>query len=124
MQGAGQVPAPGILGPVLPITTTRVDLYRPLLDDGDAPVARQPYRVGLLAVVHSQSGSEQVVGGQKETATGRLDLGVNVGLKHWDQVYDRSTQEWWEFTWVKVRVGLGLYHVEAGLKSTQGVSIG
>lgn len=109
---------------MLTVDVTRVDLYRPVLGDGDEPVARTPYRQALRAVLHTQFGAEILGGGQSEQVTGRLDLDGSPGLKHWDQVYDRSTQLWWEVTWVRARVGLGLDHVEAGLRAVQGASVG
>lgn len=109
---------------MLPLTTTRVDLYRPAMADGDEPVSRMAYRSGLPAVVHTQAGGELLGHGQSETVIGRLDLSTNPGLKHWDQVYDRTTGNWWEVTWVRTRTGLGLDHVEAGLRATQGVTVG
>lgn len=109
---------------MLPLAVTTVDLYRPTLGDADEPAARSAYRQGLRAVLHSQGGGESVGHGQSEQVQGQLDLDLDPGLKHWDQVYDRSTQQWWEVTWVRVRVGLGLDHVEAGLRAVQGVSIG
>lgn len=109
---------------MLPLTTTRVDLYRPLIADEDVPVARSAYRHNLSAVVHSDVGQERTNGGQTEDVIGRLDIGIDPGLAHWDQVYDRKTGRWWEVTWVRARKGLGLDHVEAGLRQTQGASIG
>jgi hypothetical protein len=109
---------------MLPYATTRVDLYRPVIGDGDEPAVRNPYRQGLPAVLHTQGGTETLGQGQSEQIQGRLTLDGHPGLKHWDQVYDRTTQEWWEVTWVRVRNGLGLDHVEAGLQAVQGVSIG
>lgn len=109
---------------MLPLSTTRVDLYRPLPGDPETPVAQVPYRTGLPAVVHSQIGIERVDGGQSEDVGGRLDLGIDPGLQHYDRVYDRTTQDWWEVAWVRVRTGLGLTHVEAGLRQVKGSSVG
>jgi len=108
----------------LPLATTTITVKRPAAG-GDPYEAASVSTVvsGVRAHIGSPSGRERIVGGSKETLDAGLDCDV-CDIAHTDSVTDATTGEVFEVVWVQRRVGLGLDHMEGGLRRVSGGSNG
>jgi hypothetical protein len=76
---------------------------------------------GIRAHISTSTGGETVRGGQQEEVTFRLSADP-VELTHTDRVKDEKTGEVYEVVWTRPRTGLGLDHVQAGLRQIRGTA--
>ena len=76
---------------------------------------------GVRAHISTSSGDEEVRGGSQELVTFRLACDP-VELTHTDRVQDEQTGEVYEVVWARSRSGLGLDHVQAGLRQVKGAA--
>lgn len=90
-------------------------------DPYDAKPAAEAIASGVRAHISGPSGRERTAGGSQEVVEFRLSCDP-VDLRHTDQVQDEQTDAVYEVTWARIRQGLGLDHVEAGLKQVAGVA--
>ena len=109
----------------IPVATTTIAVLRVPSDPGrdpyDAKPAAEVIASRIRAHLSSPSGRERTVGGSQEVVEFRLSCDP-VDLRHTDQVQDEQTDAVYEVTWARIRQGLGLDHVEAGLKQVTGVA--
>ena len=79
---------------------------------------------GVAAQIGTPAGDEESVpGGGRQALTATLNCDYTAALAAFDhtcRVTDLTTDEVWEVEWVKVRIGLGLDHVEARLTAWKG----
>lgn len=99
-----------------PLPTTTITVRRPSSsgDSTDAPDVA-PIVSEYPATIGSPSGSDLLVGGEKETVEAVLIVS-GIALQHLDFVDDESTGDTWAVVWARSRQGLGLDHVRAGLR--------
>jgi hypothetical protein len=101
--------------------TTRIDVVRP---DGSGdpyePASSTTPYVDQPAHISGPSGSDAVVGGDKELVVAVLLAPAAIDLQHVDIVHDRGTGERYRVVWTRRRRGLGLSHVKAGLAAVKG----
>lgn len=106
-------------------TTTIAVLSPPQAEEGEWPdpydeqPAREESASGVRAHISSPAGSEQIIGGEQEVVMFRLSCDP-VTLTHRDWVEDEQTGDVYQVVWVMQRKGLGLDHVEAGLRTVRG----
>lgn len=109
----------------VPVATTTIAVLRvpfdPARDPYDAKPAAEVIASGLRAHISTPRGREQIAGGSQEVVEFRLSCDP-VDLRHTDQVRDEQTDAVYDVTWARVRRGLGLDHIEAGLKQVAGVA--
>ena len=109
----------------IPLATTQISVLRvaadPARDPYDAKPAAAVIASGIRAHISTPNGREQTAGGSQEVVEFRLSCDP-VDLRHTDQVQDEATGAVYEVTWARAREGLGLDHVEAGLKQVAGVA--
>lgn len=109
----------------IPLATTTITIQRPSVDPDRDPYEEDPapdtVAEGVRAHISSPSGREQIVGGEQEIVTFRLSCDP-IDLQHVDTVVDDSTGEEYEVVWTLSRTGLGMPHVQAGLRKTTGVA--
>jgi hypothetical protein len=106
----------------LPLSTTTITVLRPA--DGDPYVAsvQAPTVVATVpAHISSPSGTSQIIGGEQSTVELRL-ICEGCDLRHTDLVKDNATDAVYSVSWVTIRRGLGLDHVSAGLRFTEGAA--
>lgn len=112
---------------MIPFNTTTITIKRDAPGAPDDPYDAQPPRVeiatGIRAHISTSTGFEVVAGGSQEIVSFRMDCDP-VSLTNLDIVIDETTEEEYEVTWARIRHGLGLDHVEAGLKQITGVISG
>lgn len=103
----------------LPFATTTITVLRSDQDgtiDDYTGVTYSPLVTGVRAVVGAPGGVETNRGGSSEDVTWRLNCDVT-DLRHDDRVLDETTDETFEVVWVRRRVGLGLDHMVADLRT-------
>ena len=109
----------------VPLATTTIAVLR-----APADASRDPYDVqpepetvasGVRAHISSPSGRERVAGGSQEVVEFRLACDLT-DLRHTDRVQDEQSGATYEVVWARARQGLGLDHVEAGLRQVNGVA--
>jgi hypothetical protein len=107
----------------VPLATTTVAVLRVPADTARDPYDAQPapetVASGVRAHISSPSGRERVAGGSQEVVEFRLACDP-VDLRHTDRVQDEQCGAIYEVVWARPRKGLGLDHVEAGLKQVSG----
>ena len=107
------------------LATTQISVLRVAADSARDPYDAQPAPAvlasGVRAHISTPNGREQTAGGSQEVVEFRLSCDP-VDLRHTDQVQDKQTDALYEVTWARLRQGLGLDHVEAGLKQVSGVA--
>lgn len=77
---------------------------------------------GVAAHIGQPSGQERFVGGSQEALDAVLLAEAGTEVEHTQRVVDDITGDTFEVVWVQDRQGLGLDHVKAGLRRTQGLS--
>ena len=109
----------------VPLHTTTIAVLRvpadPARDPYDAKPAADVVASSIRAHISTPRGREQTAGGSQEVVEFRLSCDP-VDLRHTDQVQDEQTNALYEVTWARVRQGLGLDHIEAGLKQVAGIA--
>ena len=109
----------------IPLATTQISVLRvaadPARDPYDAKPAAAVIASGISAHISTPNGHEQTAGGSQEVVEFRLSCDP-VDLRYTDQVQDEQADALYEVTWARTRQGLGLDHVEAGLKQVNGVA--
>lgn len=107
---------------MIPLSTTTITIQR--ADPADEPYEDESPRTtvasGVKAHISTSRGSEAVVGGDQEVVYFRLTCDP-CDLKHTDQVTDDVTGLVYDVEWARLRRGLGMDHVEAGLRQVEGV---
>lgn len=109
----------------LPINTTTIRVLRsnpadePYEDAGPGTIVA----VGVRAHISTSRGDEEPSGGDQEVVHFRLSCDP-VDLHHSDRIEDESTGEAYDVQWARLRRGLGLDHVEAGLRQVEGIASG
>ena len=107
----------------VPLATTSIAVLRvptdATRDPYDAQPAPETVVSGVRAHISSPSGRERVAGGSQEVVEFRLACD-SVDLRHTDRVQDEQSGAIYEVVWARSRQGLGLDHVEAGLKQVSG----
>lgn len=100
----------------IPLATTTITITRPAVADDpyDGAETTTTVAAGVRAHISTPSGREQRAGGSQETIDFRLNCDT-VDLRHGDRVTDAQAEAY-EVVWAQARVGLGLDHVEAGLR--------
>jgi hypothetical protein len=112
---------------MIPIHTTTIRVLRPQGSDPSEDPADEAgsdtvIAQGIRAVISSPSGHERNVNAQQEVIEFSLSCDPISELKNTDRVYDEETTELYEVSWVTQKIGLGLDHTRAGLKSVKGVA--
>lgn len=106
---------------MLPLVTTTVTMTRPAggdpFVDGGADTA---VAAAVPARVSAPTGRETRGLGAQETVDAVLYVDASVDVRRGDTVSDDVTGDRWQVTWTRVRRGLGLDHVVAGLTATTG----
>ena len=109
----------------VPLHTTTIAVLRVAADPARDPYDPKPFpdviAVGVRAHISTPRGREQTAGGSQEVVEFRLSCDPT-DLRHTDQVHDEQTGVAYEVTWARGRQGLGLDHIEAGLKQVTGVA--
>jgi hypothetical protein len=110
---------------MLPLSTTTYTVYRATNIDEDAGEALdfQPVIVGLPGNTVFLSGSESVVGGDRERVDARIII-EEADVRHFDHVLDDVTGDTWQVAFARRRTGLGLDHLVLGVYQTTGVARG
>lgn len=108
----------------LPLATTTISVQTTAASGDpyeDAVVSAGAAHV--RAHIGSPNGRERIVGGQKETLDAALDCDP-CAITHLNRIVDDVTGERFEVVWIKSRQGLGLDHMEGGLRRVSGGSGG
>lgn len=101
----------------IPFSTTTITIKRSDQDgakDAYDGVDYETVDSGIRAVIGSPSGSETVLAGSSEQVGARLNADP-CDLRHNDRVVDETTDETWQVTWTRRRIGFGLDHTVADL---------
>ncbi len=109
---------------VIPLSTTTISVLRPVDGDPYEASAGAPAVVAQGVRAHisvPNIGSGQIVGGQQSVVEPRLTCDL-CDLKHTDEVKDDTTGRIFQVTWVQERLGLGVDHLEAGLRKVEGAA--
>lgn len=106
---------------MIPLATTTITVRRPTVTGGDpydGAVTTAVAAASVRAHISAPAGVETLRGGQQESLEWRLACDP-VALDNADQVIDDQTGLVYEVVWAAARTGLGLDHVEAGLRRTE-----
>ncbi len=109
---------------MIPLNTTTISVLRPVDTDPYEASATAPAIVAQGVRAHisvPNIGSSQIVGGQQSVVEPRLTCDV-CDLRHTDEVKDDTTGRIFQVSWVQERLGLGLDHLEAGLRIVEGAA--
>jgi hypothetical protein len=103
------------------IVTTTVTLTRPAADGDpyEAPTLTTT-AAGVPAHISSPSGDDLKVGGDKEVITAVAYLPAGTDVVRTDRITDDNQGTAWEVSWLQARRGLGLDHVQVGLRVVSG----
>lgn len=109
---------------MIPFATTTIAVLRVPADPERDPEDEQPSAAvvasGIRAHISTSSGREELQGAStQEIVEFRLTCDT-ADLRADDQVRDETTQELYEVAWARHRVGLGLDHMEGGLRQVRG----
>lgn len=112
---------------MIPLATTTIAVLRRTASDTadpyEAPAAAPKVIArGVRASIYMSGArsDEEVRGGSQEVRELRLSCDP-VDLTHTDQVRDERSGDVYDVTWVQRRSGLNLDHVEAALKTVDGL---
>lgn len=107
------------------LTTTTVTVERPTaVADPYETTSTTVASSGTPAHIGQPSGSEIDQGGQLEQITDVLLADPGLDLTHTDLILDETTGQRYRVAWVRLRQGLGLDHLKAGLVTYQGAASG
>ena len=104
---------------MIPLATTTVTVLRSDQDgtrDALDTLTFTAVASGVRAVIGAPSGVEIATGGSSEDVQWRLDCDPT-DLRHDDRVEDEQTGETFEVVWTRRRIGFGLDHTVAGLRT-------
>lgn len=88
-----------------------------VLTDGSGPtIVASALRVAIV----QPSGSDLVVGGQKEVVDAKMIAPASPTIQHTDLVVEPSSGDTYRIVWVRRRRGLGLDHQVVGLRAVTG----
>lgn len=108
------------------LTTTTVTVTRHT-QDGDPYEPADDETIAYASVpgrISSPSGTDRAIGGDTEVITAVAYLPADVVLERTDVLTDDATGEAHHVVWSRLRRGLGLDHVQAGLRQVNGASNG
>lgn len=110
----------------IPISTTTVTVLRvpgsATRDPYDPEPAATTVAAGVPAHISTSYGREQQRGGSQSVTSLRLSCDpIPAGLLHTDRILDDKTGEVYEVTWAVARFGLGMDHLQGGLRQVSGV---
>lgn len=110
---------------MLTLTTTTGTVLRPPAGD-PYETAAEPTVVatGIPAHVSAPTGSEIDIGGQLERIDVVLLTEPDTDLRHTDLWRDDGTGDVYRVAWLRLRRGLGLNHLKAGLVAYDGAAAG
>lgn len=105
----------------VPIATTTIDVIRSSDHDPyDASgVTTTTPATGVRAHISKPTGNAQIVGGDQSVTSFELNCDP-CDLKYSDIVHDNGSGEDYIVLWSRLRPGLGLDHIEAGLRFVEG----
>lgn len=105
----------------IPVATTSIRILRPAGADEpyETPGTPTVVATGVRAHISTSRGTENVAGGSQEIVYFRMSCDP-VDLQHQDRVEDEATGLIYNVEWARLRRGLGLDHVEAGMKQVEG----
>jgi hypothetical protein len=108
---------------MIPFATTTITITRPAPTDEPYEPPGPPSTVvaGVRAHISLGRGAENVVGGDQEVVYHRLTCDP-CDLDNADQVIDDATGLVYDVEYARLRRGLGLDHMEAGLRQVEGVA--
>lgn len=106
----------------IPYATTTIRVWRPADDSAPYEEPAPPTLVAenIRAHISTSAGRDQPLG-DVEVVQFRLSADP-VDLDYHDQVEDERTGEVFDVVWVRRRVGLGMDHVQAGLRRVEGMT--
>lgn len=109
---------------MIPLATTSITVKQPA-SGGDPyeQASTSTVVTGVRAHIGSARGREHIVGGSKETLDASLSCDP-CDITHTCFVIDEATGETFEVVWAQRRRGLGIDHVEGGLRRVKGASSG
>lgn len=109
---------------MIPVATTTITVKSPA-SGGDPyeQASTTTVATGVRAHIGSARGHERIVGGSKETLDAGLDCDP-CAITHTSIVIDEATDETFEVVWAELRRGLGMDHIEGGLRRVRGGSSG
>lgn len=110
---------------MLPYAPNAVTVTRPAAQDGDYEDSEGSDTPEIVAsawsvAITAPSGSDLVVGGQKEIVDAKMIAPLVPVIEHTDLVEDDDTGDSYRVVWVRRRRGLGLDHQVVGLRSVVG----
>lgn len=107
----------------IPISTTTIRVLRPAATDEpyETPSAATVIASGIRAQISTSRGTEAPSGGDQEVVHFRLSCDPT-DISHGDRIEDEVTGEVYDVQWARLRIGLGLNHIEAGLRQVAGVT--
>ena len=110
---------------MLPLVTTTGSVLRPPSGDPyETAAAPTVVATGIAAHVSSPTGSEVDAGGQLERIDAVLFTEADTDLRHTDLWRDDGTGDVYRVAWLRLRRGLGLNHLKAGLVAYSGAAAG
>lgn len=112
---------------MLPIAPNTVTVTRPDDQTGDYEDdanTSTTIAAATRCAITAPTGTDVVVGGQKEIVDAVLVFPATPALDHTDLVVDDDTADAYRVVWVRRRRGLGLDHQVAGLRSVTGAASG
>jgi hypothetical protein len=111
---------------MMPLATTTYTIKRATNLTGDSAEALN-FEVVYTGVEGSTvylSGSESLIGGDRERVDGRILLDPGFDVHHADQVVDELTGDAWDVSFVRHRTGLDLDHQVLGVYAITGTARG
>jgi len=108
----------------VPLATTTITVLRPVAGDPYEPSETPPATVttGIRAHISTPNvGNSRIVGGQQSVVEPRLACDP-CDFTFTDLVRDDTTGQVYGVSWVQRRIGLGLDHMEAGLRFVEGAA--
>lgn len=107
------------------LTTTTVTVTRPTGGDPyETSSGSTTPATGVAAHISAPTGSEVDAGGQLERIDAVLLAEPSLDLRHTDLVTDDATGDLYRVAWLRLRRGLGLEHLKAGLVAFHGAAAG
>lgn len=110
---------------MIPLSTTTITVTRvppdPARDGYDTQPAAAPVASNVRAVIGSYSGRQQITTGDRTVVTFTLRADP-CDIRADDTVTDNGNGQTYRVIWARVRIALGLDHVEANLEQVAGAS--
>lgn len=109
---------------MLPLSTTTITVKRPADGDPYETASEATVATGVAAHISSPTGADIHRGGQLERVDAVLLAEASLDLVHTDEVVDDGTAKRYRVAWVRLRQGLALDHLRAGLTAYDGAAAG